>query len=416
MTILSIETSCDETAVSIVEAVGDFPNATYTILGNALFSQVDIHREYGGVFPAIAKREHAKTLVPMLTRALEEAKLLRVHAHTLPQADIETLQTILYREPGLGDACTNFLSEYEIPRIDLIAVTSGPGLEPALWVGINFARALSYAWQTPLVPINHMEGHILSSIFTTDVIPPISFPALALLISGGHTELVVMKDWLHFEKIGETRDDAIGEAFDKVARMLGLPYPGGPEIGARAERARRKNLPAFATLPRPMIDTPNFEFSFSGLKTSVRYAIEGKVKEVNGEAREAGLGHGEAREGALGCKVLTTDDVDAIARDFEDAVTAVLLKKAQRAIDTHNIHTLIVGGGVSANTYIRETFTSFFEREYPDLAVYFPPRNLSTDNSIMIALAGHSRIASAHMYEAEDNIKADGNLSISNPI
>jgi N6-L-threonylcarbamoyladenine synthase len=386
MTILSIETSCDETAVSIVEAVGDFPNATYTILGNALFSQVDIHREYGGVFPAIAKREHAKTLVPMLTRALEEAKLLRVHAHTLPQADIETLQTILYREPGLGDACTNFLSEYEIPRIDLIAVTSGPGLEPALWVGINFARALSYAWQTPLVPINHMEGHILSSIFTTDVIPPISFPALALLISGGHTELVVMKDWLHFEKIGETRDDAIGEAFDKVARMLGLPYPGGPEIGARAERARRKNLPAFATLPRPMIDTPNFEFSFSGLKTAVRYAIEGKT--------------------------LSEDDISSLARDFEDAVTAVLLKKAQRAIDTHHIHTLIVGGGVSANTYIRETFTSFFERQYPDLAVYFPPRNLSTDNSIMIALAGHSRMTSAHMYNAEDTIKADGNLSI----
>ncbi len=386
MIILSIETSCDETAVSIVEAIGDFPNATYTILGNALFSQVDIHREYGGVFPAIAKREHAKTLVPMLTRALEEAKLLRVHAHTLPQADTETLQTILYREPGLGDAFTNFLSDYEIPRIDLIAVTSGPGLEPALWVGINFARALSYAWKVPLVPINHMEGHILSSIFTTDVIPPISFPALALLISGGHTELVVMKDWLHFEKIGETRDDAVGEAFDKVARMLGLPYPGGPEIGVRAERARRENLPAFATLPRPMIDTPNFEFSFSGLKTAVRYAIEEKK--------------------------LSTDDIDAIARDFEDAVTAVLLKKAQRAIDTHQIHTLIVGGGVSANTYIRESFTTFFANEYPELAVYFPPRNLSTDNSIMIALAGHSRIASAHMYEAEDNIKADGNLSI----
>ncbi len=195
-----------------------------------------------------------------------------------------------------------------------------------------------------------------------------------------------MKDWLHFEKIGETRDDAVGEAFDKVARMLGLPYPGGPEIGVRAERARRENLPAFATLPRPMIDTPNFEFSFSGLKTAVRYAIEEKK--------------------------LSTDDIDAIARDFEDAVTAVLLKKAQRAIDTHQIHTLIVGGGVSANTYIRESFTTFFANEYPELAVYFPPRNLSTDNSIMIALAGHSRIASAHMYEAEDNIKADGNLSI----
>lgn len=387
MTILSIETSCDETAVSIVEAVGDFPNATYTILGNALFSQVDIHREFGGVFPAIAKREHAKTLVPMLMRALQEAKMLKTRAHELTPEMTGTLQTILYREPGLGDAFTTFLSEHEVPHIDLIAVTSGPGLEPALWVGINFARALSYAWQTPLVPINHMEGHILSSIFTTNAIPPISFPALALLISGGHTELVVMKDWLYFEKIGETRDDAVGEAFDKVARMLGLSYPGGPEIGVRAGRARAENLPAFATLPRPMIDTDNFDFSFSGLKTAVRYAIENKK--------------------------LSTDDVDAIARDFEDAVTAVLLKKAQRAVDTHTIHTLIVGGGVSANTYIRESFTTFFTREYPDLAVYFPPRNLSTDNSVMIALAGHSRITSAHMYNKEDNLKADGNLTLS---
>ncbi len=386
MTILSIETSCDETAVSIVEAEGDFPRATYKILGNALFSQVDIHREYGGVFPAVAKREHAKTLVPMLVRALEEAELLEARAHTLSPEESDTLQTILYREPGLGDTFIEFLQSYAMPKIDLIAVTSGPGLEPALWVGINFARALSFAWNVPVVPINHMEGHVLSSIFTTDSIPAISFPALALLISGGHTELVLMRDWLEFVRIGETRDDAVGEAFDKVARMLGLPYPGGPEVSARARRARADGLPVFATLPRPMIDTDDFNFSFSGLKTAVRYAIAEKV--------------------------LTQDEVDAIARDFEDAVTAVLLKKAQRSIDAHGINTLIVGGGVSANTHIRETFTAFFDTEYPDLTLYFPPQNLSTDNSVMIALAGHAQIAHARTYTALADLKADGNLSI----
>lgn len=386
MIILSIETSCDETAVSIVEAEGDFPRATYRILGNALFSQVDIHREYGGVFPALAKREHAKTLVPMLERALREAKLLEARVHTLSPEEHESLHTILFREPGLGDTFISFLEQHTIPQIDLIAVTSGPGLEPALWVGINFARALSFAWNVPVVPINHMEGHVLSSIFTTDSIPQISFPALALLISGGHTELVLMEEWLQFKRIGETRDDAVGEAFDKVARMIGLPYPGGPEIGARARRARTDNLPAFATLPRPMIDADNLDFSFSGLKTAVRYAIEGKV--------------------------LTADEIDAIARDFEDAVTAVLLKKAQRAIDAHSINTLIVGGGVSANTHIRETFTAFFGKEYPDLTLYFPPQNLSTDNSVMIALAGHAQVAHARTYSALVDLKADGNLSI----
>ncbi len=386
MIILSIETSCDETAVSIVDATGGFPHATYRILGNALFSQIELHREYGGVFPALAKREHAKTLVPMLTRALEEAGLLEANTRALTTEESETLQTILFREPGLGDTFTEFLQSYALPKIDLIAVTSGPGLEPALWVGINFARALSYAWQVPVVPINHMEGHVLSSIFTTDSIPDISFPALALLISGGHTELVLMKEWLSFTKIGETRDDAVGEAFDKVARMLGMQYPGGPEIGVRAARARAENLPAFATLPRPMIDADNFDFSFSGLKTSVRYAIEGKT--------------------------LSENDVDAIARDFEDAVTAVLLKKAQRAIDTHNINTLIVGGGVSANTHIKEVFNTHLKAEYPDLAIYFPPQDLSTDNSVMIALAGHAQIAHARTYSALEDLKADGNLSL----
>lgn len=386
MNILSIETSCDETAVSIIEATGTFPHASYKILGNALFSQIDIHREYGGVFPAVAKREHAKTLVPMLMRALGEASLLSPDETPLSQASTEMIHHILNREPGLGEALINFLEQYDEPQIDIIAVTIGPGLEPALWVGINFARALSYAWDIPITPINHMEGHVLSSIFNTDIIPEITFPALALLISGGHTELVLMEDWSRYTCIGKTRDDAVGEAFDKVARMLGLPYPGGPEISALAGDARSRNLPTYATLPRPMIDSGDFDFSFSGLKTAVRYAIQDKT--------------------------LTQDEIAAVARDFEDSVTTVLLKKSGAAVDQHGAHTLIIGGGVSANTFIRESFVSYFKTNYPMLTLYMPPRNLSTDNSIMIALAGHARKDTAVPFSAELYLKANGNLEL----
>ncbi len=388
MTILSIETSCDETAVSIVSTDGNFPHATYSILGNALFSQVDIHREYGGVFPAVAKREHARTLVPMLEKALAEASSLTEETQIFTQEQQEQLTTLLHREPGLAELLITFLESHTKPPIDLIAVTSGPGLEPALWVGINFARALSYFWDVPVVPVNHMEGHILSSIFNGDSLPDISFPALALLISGGHTELVHMASWNTYKCIGETRDDAVGEAFDKVARMLGLPYPGGPEIGNLARKARKENFPRFVELPRPMIDSPNFDFSFSGLKTAVRYAIQDKT--------------------------LTDTERASVAQEFEDAVTEVLLKKAERAIREHGINTLIVGGGVSANTYIREQFALHFSKEYPEVTVYFPPYHLSTDNSVMIALAGYAHAKNALTYMQFSEIKADGNLSIDN--
>lgn len=387
MIILSIETSCDETAVSLVEATGDFPHATYRILGNALFSQIDIHREYGGVFPAVAKREHAKTLVPMLERALGEAGFLLSTDNQLSGETVETLNTILYREPGLGEALVGFFEKHKRPSIDLIAVTAGPGLEPTLWVGINFARALAHFWNIPVVPVNHMEGHILSSIFAGDRVPEIQFPAVALLVSGGHTELDLMEQWGTYTCMGETRDDAVGEAFDKVARMLGLPYPGGPEVGARAKLAREKSLPPFAELPRPMLDSGNLDFSFSGLKTAVRYAVAERV--------------------------LTEDETLAICRDFEDAVTEVLLAKSKRAVDEHGAKTLIVGGGVSANTRLREVFADVFSREYPELTLYLPPKNLSTDNSVMIALAGHMRVKDALSPEAFASVVANGNLSLS---
>ncbi|PIW97062.1 tRNA (adenosine(37)-N6)-threonylcarbamoyltransferase complex transferase subunit TsaD [Candidatus Kaiserbacteria bacterium CG_4_8_14_3_um_filter_38_9] len=390
MRILSIETSCDETAVSIVEAIGDFPTATYQILGDALFSQIEIHKEFGGVFPMMAKREHAKALVPMLEQALTEAELLENTPTEINDSQIEKITFVLERENGLADTLLEFLKAHELPEIDLIAVTSGPGLEPALWVGISFAKALAVILKCPVVPVNHMEGHILSALYNVvedDALAPITFPAIALLISGGHTELVLMKDWAQYEKIGETRDDAVGEAFDKVARLMGLPYPGGPEIGRRASEARTAGLPPYKDkLPRPMISTDDYDFSFSGLKTAVRYAIDGKE--------------------------MTEEEKNALSRDFEEAITEVLLKKTTKAIDNHSAKTLIIGGGVSANNHIRRTFETELLRTHPDVEIYLPHRNLSTDNSIMIALAGHAEMANGRTGGALTLLKADGNRSL----
>ena len=386
MIILSIETSCDETAISIVEATGDFPGTTYTILGDALLSQIELHRQYGGVFPAAAKREHARTLVPILEKALNEAHVPQApHGALLPEQK-ENIQKILAREEGLGDALIAFFEKYPPPLIDMIAVTHGPGLEPTLWVGINFAKALCTFWDVPVIGINHMEGHIFSSIFDGTHIAPIAFPAIALLISGGHTEIVVMKDWNAYEVIGRTRDDAVGEAFDKVARMLGLPYPGGPEISKRAEVRRATGTPSDIVFPRPMLTSKDCDFSFSGLKTAVLYHIQDK--EINDNER------------------------NEIAYAFEDAVTEVLVKKTLRAVSEHGAQTLILGGGVSANTHIRRSFAEAIAGDYPHIALYLPSPKLTTDNAIMIALVAYAKKDQV----SEKEIQAEGNLSINTKI
>lgn len=389
MYILSIETSCDETAVSIVEALGEFPNAKYNILGNALFSQVDIHREYGGVFPALAKREHAATIVPMLEKAVREAGFEPEYTPAPTDDQIIYVRQLLVREPGLADQLLTFHQEHGALPVGLIAVTAGPGLEPALWVGVNFAKALAYLWNVPIVPVNHMEGHVLASIFDIehdDQLTPIEFPAISLLISGGHTELIKMDGWGQYEKVGQTRDDAVGEAYDKVARMLGLPYPGGPEVDKRAKLARQKKLPPFTDLTPPMLNSGDLDFSFSGLKTAVRYAVEGKE--------------------------LTEDEREAVCRDFADTVMEVLLKKTSAAVEQYGAKTLIIGGGVSASPSLRQHFQAHFLDDYPDVEVYFPTSGLSTDNSLMIALAGHARLEQALSPKAADLIKANGNRSL----
>ncbi len=389
MNIISIETSCDETAVSLVHTQGQFPDATYEILGNALHSQIDMHKEYGGVFPTVAKREHAKMLIPMLKNALQEADLLEEEKSELTQKQIETLHELLMREPNMTDEMIAFFQEYSKPDVELIAVTSGPGLEPALWVGVNFAKALAEIWNIHVVPVNHMEGHILASIFDVeedDKLADISFPAVSLLISGGHTELILMNSWGQYEKIGQTVDDAVGEAFDKVARMMGIAYPGGPEIERLANEARKANLPTFIDLPRPMLYSGDLNFSFSGLKTAVMYAVKDKG--------------------------LSDTDKQALARDFSNAALEVLLKKTHSAIKQTGAQTLIIGGGVSASQYFRQEFNRYFLENQPDLTVYFPNPGMSTDNSIMIALSGHARSKNASNPVAARFIKADGNKSL----
>jgi len=414
MKILAIETSCDETAIAILECSGDEKSASFAVLGNTLLSQIEIHKEYGGVFPALAKREHAKNLVPILESALEEAELLHEDVQVISEETRTAIAKILEREPGLEEQFFAFVSECEPPPIDAIAVTAGPGLEPALWVGINFAKALALLWEKPLVAVNHMEGHILSALAEskeeTLVIHNVKLPVLALLISGGHTELVSMEKWLEYKLIGQTRDDAVGEAFDKVARMLSLPYPGGPELSKLAEESRAafrrtagfgsdemlpgERLPDLGPeadfsalrLPRPMINDATCDFSFAGLKTAVLYMLKDKP-ELNEEEKKH------------------------LAREFENAVTDVLWKKTARALDETGAQTLVIGGGVSANTHIRRVFTKKIKEEYPNVTLYIPSAALTTDNAIMIALAGFYRVL-RNNFSTSESITANGNRSL----
>jgi len=391
MRILAIETSCDETGIALIEANGDFGrDFTFKILGNAILSQVAEHEKYGGVFPNVAKHEHGRNLVPVLGEVLRQAGLLDTPP-AIQEEEIEKLETLLEREPDLYSYLSSFLRSTGKPPVDAIAVTVGPGLEPALWVGINFAKALASVWQLPIIPVNHMEGHIvLSAVLgkTRNNQNPgtVSFPLLSLLISGGHTELVLSREWMSYRILGQTRDDAVGEAFDKVARLLGLKYPGGPEISRLASEVRAIGAHESLTLPRPMIDTKTYDFSFSGLKTAVRRIVEQHHP-------------------------LTDSLRKAIALEFENAATEVLVAKTMRAIEEYDIQTVLVGGGVSANAHIREQIDHGLRDSDFGTTLIIPPPELATDNALMIALAGYFR-AQKHEFSVADTLEACGNLKL----
>ena len=298
---------------------------------------------------------------------------------------LDRVAATLEREPELLEQLIPFLQTHEKPDIDAIGVTHGPGLEPALWVGVNLAKALSTAWNIPIVAANHMEGHILLSMMLDDRLASFEFPLLSLLISGGHTELVVSREFGTYEVVGQTRDDAAGEAFDKVARLLGLPYPGGPEISRLAAEARAEKLESGIKLPRPMIHEDNLDFSFSGLKTAVRNLVNGRELEPQEKKK--------------------------IAREFEDAVADVLVEKTLRAVDEFGINTVLVGGGVSANMHIRSELARRLEEEGNIAKLLVPPSELSTDNAIMIALAGYFH-ALKNDFANPENLTANGNLKL----
>ena len=383
MIILGIETSCDETAISVVKANGDLNKPHFEILSSSLFSQAKIHAEYGGVFPFLAKREHAKNIPHLLKKTLLDANLIKEKKSQLTDKIKIEIKSILQRESDLAEELITLAENYSRPNIELVTFTTGPGLEPALWVGINTARALSIIWEIEIKATNHMEGHIASVLFTKETY--FEYPLLALLISGGHTELVIANRPIEYERVGSTRDDAVGEAFDKVARMLELPYPGGPEISRLAQSARDKKLDKGEwSFPRPMKDSDNFDFSFSGLKTAVLYAIR--------------------RHQTLG-----TEDKERISREFEDAVSEVLLKKTNRFISDFSINTLVVAGGVIANSHIRKEIQTL-EVKFPKLNIYFPSVSLSTDNATMICAAGYLRFLKEGKDKNSQEVEAKGTM------
>ena len=394
MLILAIETSCDETGIAILE----HKKNNFRILSNVVSSQVKLHAKWGGVVPGLAKREHQRNLVPVLNRALKEAKLLNPKLETrnpkqTQNTKYKILNTILEREPELLKKTTAFLKKYKKPRIDLIAVVNGPGLEPALWMGVNFAKALSTAWDKPLVPINHLEGHLYSIFLEKNrefSISNFQFPAIALLVSGGHTQIVLVKDWLKYKILGQTRDDAAGEAFDKVAKMLGLGYPGGPAIAKLASqwKLQATSHKLQARLPRPMINSKDYDFSFSGLKTAVLY----KVKDLK----------------PMSYKLKT-----GLCAEFQQATIDVLTSKTIRAAKEYKAKTIILAGGVSANRELRHQMEKAVQENIPDSTFYIPNSSFTGDNAAMMALAAHFRWQNKKEPANLRALKANGNLKLS---
>jgi N6-L-threonylcarbamoyladenine synthase len=406
MKILAIETSCDDTGIAILEVhpvkyreavnfskknlfdrvKGEKDSPNFDALSNIVSSQIEVHKKYGGVYPAMAKREHQKNLIPTLVKALKQSRLINLKAlknvrrHNL-EKKLKVIQKILEREPELYKKIIPFLQKYEKlyseskiqtsrrakganrPDIDLISVTNGPGLEPCLWVGVNFAKVLSYFWNIPIVPVSHIESHILINFLnrTTDSSMGLQFPAIALVVSGGHTQIILMKKIGSYRILGETRDDAAGECFDKCAKILGLGYPGGPIISKLAEGIETKKF-----LPRPMINTKDYDFSFSGLKTAVLYHHRKQPVKIQKSKKY----------------------IQEMCAEIQQAVIDVLVKKTMKAVKDFNAKSLILGGGVSANSELRRQFRQALNNSTA-VELFVPEANLSTDNALMTAITGY---------------------------
>jgi N6-L-threonylcarbamoyladenine synthase len=331
MLILGLETSCDETGVALYDT-------SRGLLSHGLFSQIDVHVEYGGVVPELASRDHVRKALPLIEQVLAEAAC----------------------EPG---------------DIDGIAYTAGPGLVGALMVGATLAKALAWGWGIPALGVHHMEGHLLAPMLE-DEHP--EFPFVALLVSGGHTQLVRVDGIGEYRLLGESLDDAAGEAFDKAAKMMGLPYPGGPQIA----RIATSGDPDRFDFPRPMVNRPGLDFSFSGLKTYTLNTVS-RCREQGG---------------------LSEQDKSDIARAFEDAVVATLVIKCKRALVQENLKTLVMAGGVSANLSLRARLKKALAKEQAQ--VFYPAPMFCTDNGAMIAYAGAQRLAAGQVDQVGSAVRA----------
>jgi N6-L-threonylcarbamoyladenine synthase len=385
MRILALESSCDESAVAVLDGGKG-------LLAHELFSQIDLHRVFGGVVPELASRDHVRRLLPLVKAALEKAESALgaddagrraaampggrdagASAATMPGGRDAGASAAAMPGDAHGGASASAMlgGAHGGPSagamlggaaaalgIDGIAYTAGPGLIGALLTGAALARSLAYAWGVPAIGVHHLEGHLLAPLLEPD--PP-PFPHVALLVSGGHTMLIDVRGIGRYELLGETRDDAAGEAFDKAAKLLGLPYPGGPELARLATSGRAGAL----QLPRPMLDRPGLEFSFSGLKTAVLHASR---EQPLTDARRADIAHA-----------------------VQDAIVDTLIAKAMRALDETGLDALVVSGGVSANRALRERMT--IEATRRGARVYYPRIEFCTDNAAMIAVAGLARLA-----------------------
>ena len=402
MKILAIDTSCDDTCASILKVKSQKSKVkSFNILSNIVSSQVKLHQKYGGVYPFLAKREHQRNLIPVLKESLSRARLLKLKVkspESKPQLKTQKLKEILKREEILYRKLKRFLEKYQKSKIDAIAVTIGPGLEPCLWQGVNFAKALAFWWNLPVVPVNHIEAHVLAnwlepvsrnfqfSIFNFQKL----FPAVCLIVSGGHTQLILIKRIGNYKIIGQTRDDAAGECFDKTARILGLPYPGGPAIAKQAWqwKSEIRNPKSEIKLPRPMINSKDYDFSFSGLKTAVLYDFRNRPKKVRN----------------------SKEYIRAMSREIQQAIIDVLIKKTIKAARDYRVKSILFGGGVAANDELRKQFQLKIKNLKLKINFLVPPKNLCTDNAAMVGVAGYfNRKKATKNYQ---KIKVLANLRI----
>jgi len=356
MKILGIETSCDETAVAVLK----IKHGSFKVLANVIASSVKLQAKYGGIVPEVAARKQMEYIVPVIEAALKNIK-----------------------------------------SVDYIAVTTGPGLITSLRVGVEVAKTLSYVWRKPLITVNHLEGHIYSALLNNfqfsrrrqgfgeqaifsegipkdsseslrdnfQTLKKINFPTLALIVSGGHTQLVLMKDYLKYKIIGETLDDAVGEAFDKVAKILRLGYPGGPIVSKLAEGGDANRI----RFPRPMINSGDYNFSFSGIKTAVLYLTRDLKKKTT-------------------VKQWNNETMYNICASFQQACIDVLVVKTIKAAKKYKVKTIILGGGVAANKKLRSDLAQSVKEKLDKVALLIPEINLTGDNALMIALAGYYKI------------------------